>query len=43
MKFYWIYGVVICILFAAAGARGYVVSSMMQPARWSPQGHAIHK
>ncbi len=43
MKLYWLYGVIICILFAAAAARGFVVSSMFQSAQWSPQGHAVHK
>ncbi len=43
MKIYWIYGAIICILFVAAGERGFVVSSMLQPVRWGPQGHAIHK
>ncbi len=43
MRFYWIYGILICLFFTVAGARGYVLSSMLQPAHWSPQGHAIHK
>ena len=43
MRTYWIYGMIICILFAAAGARGYVVSSLFQDTKWSPQSRAIHK
>ncbi len=43
MKLFWIYGVIICMLFIAAGERGFVVSSMFQSAQWSPQGRAIHK
>ncbi len=43
MKVYWIYGAIICILFTAAGARGYVLSSVFQPVHWAPQGHAVHK
>ena len=43
MKTYWIYGAVICILFAVAGERGFVAASMFQSAQWSPQGRGVHK
>lgn len=33
MKIYLVYGLIICILFVAAGTRGVVVSSVMQSGR----------
>jgi hypothetical protein len=43
MRNFWTYGIIICILFAAAGGRGYAVSSLFLGTKWSPQGRAIHK
>lgn len=43
MRAYVIYGVILCMLFFAAGSRGYVVTSMLRPAQWSPPGHGVHK
>jgi hypothetical protein len=34
MKIYIVYGLIICTLFAAAGTKGFVVASLMQPGRW---------
>jgi hypothetical protein len=34
MKIYIIYGLIICTLFAAAGTRGIVASSLAQHGRW---------
>lgn len=42
MKIFIVYGIVICFLFFAAGTRGYVISSMMQAAKWGPQGHSMY-
>lgn len=45
MKIYIAYGVIICALFAVAGARGFVVSSLAQSGRsgsglfWHSQYH----
>jgi len=33
MKIYIVYGLIICTLFVAAGTRGFLVSSLMQPGR----------
>ena len=42
MKIFIVYGIVVCILFLAAGTRGYVISSMTQSAKWGPQGHSMY-
>ncbi len=44
MKIFIAYGVIILMLFFAAGTRGLVLSGMMQGAHWGSQGHGqYHK
>jgi hypothetical protein len=42
MKIYIVYAAIICSLFFAAGARGFVLSSIAQTAKWGPQGHGMY-
>jgi hypothetical protein len=42
MKIYIAYGIIICVLFAAAGTRGYVLSGLMQSGRLGGSGIYSH-
>lgn len=44
MKKYLAYGVITCLLFFAAGAKGFVVSGLLHAANWGPVGQGqTHK
>lgn len=43
MKAYIVYGAIISMLFVAAHARGYAISTVFHAAAWSHQGPGGHK
>ncbi len=44
MKIFIAYGILISLLFFAAGSRGFVLSSFLHQAKWGPAGQSqYHK